>query len=191
MVAAGDPKVAAHSGPRAYRPRRMRTIPSGSDTDGWVELLGAPSRRAAARQHLLGLGDRSVPALRRGLHHPDPAVRLACAGLLDRLADDGSIEDLVAALDDPDPTVVRRALHALACDECKEGACRPGEDLFVPKALQLLRAADPDLRAGAIDTLGKVLDRRPDVAAALVEVAAHDPVRGMREMARRRPDGHA
>jgi HEAT repeat protein len=169
----------------------MRSVPSGSDAHAWVELLGVTTRRAAARQHLLGLGARAVPALRRGMHHEDPAVRLACAGLLDRLADDDSIEDLVAALDDPDVAVVRRALHALACDACKEGACRPGEELFVPKALELLRDPDADVRAGAIDTLGKVIGRRPDVAAALADVAEHDPVRGMREMARARLAGRA
>lgn len=164
----------------------MRTVPRGSDAEAWVELLGSASRRAAARQHLLGLGARAVPALRAGMHHDDPAVRLACAGLLDRLADDASVEDLVAALDDPDVAVVRRALHALACDECKEGECRPGEELFVPKALELLRHPDPDMRAGAIDTLGKVVGRRPEVADALADVAEHDPVRGMREMTRAR-----
>ena len=99
--------------------------------------------------------------------HGNPMVRRQCANLLDALADEASFLDLVAALDDDDPQVLKRALHALACDQCKENECRPGEEMFVPRALELLRHANPDVRAGAIDTLGKIAGRRPDVADAL------------------------
>jgi len=113
-------------------------------------------------------------------------VRRQCASILDHLADELSFVDLVAALDDDDPGVLKRALHALACDQCKENECRPGEDLFVPRALELLHSANPDIRASAIDTLGKVVSRRPEVAEALADVALHDRDRGLRAMARRR-----
>ena len=113
-------------------------------------------------------------------------VRRTCVSILDHLVDDESLPKLVAALDDPDPEVCKRALHALACDQCKDGACRPGEDLFVPRAIEIARHhVNPDLRAGAIDTLGKVV-RRADVAAVLALIADTDPDAGLRAMAEQR-----
>ena len=164
----------------------MRGTPAGSDYDGWVRLLARDGTRQRAKRHLWRCGPAVVPALRRGLQHPSADVRRSCVNLLDRLLDEDAVADLVAVLDDEDPSVLGRALHALACDQCKEGACRPGEDLFVPRALDLLASPDPDVRASAIDTLGKVSDRRPDVAAALRAVADGDPDPGLRGMARRR-----
>jgi HEAT repeat protein len=120
------------------------------------------------------------------MHHPTPMVRRLCASILDHLADEAALVDLVAALDDEDGAVVKRALHALACDRCKEDDCRPGEELFVPRALELLHHVDPDVRAGAIDALGKVVARRPDVAEALAATARHDRDPGLRGMARHR-----
>jgi HEAT repeat protein len=164
----------------------MRGTPADTDYDGWVKRLAISSfRRQEAKQHLSAAGPPAVPAIRRGLQHDNPVVRRMCVNLLDRLVDDDAIPDLVAALDDEDADVVKRALHALACDACKEGACRPGDDLFVPKAIELLRSPNPDLRAGAIDALGKVVKRgRADVAAVLADVAVRDADRGLRGMAR-------
>ena len=166
----------------------MAHLPAGDDYDGWVAQLGSDRRRALAKGHLLRAGARAVPAIRRGLDHPKPIVRRACVNLLDHLVDEGSVADLVAALDDPDPDVKRRALHALACDQCKENACRPGEHLFVPRAISFLRpesAQEITVRAGAIDTLGKVAAHRDDATAALAYARDNDPDPGMRNMARR------
>ena len=163
----------------------MRTIPSGSDFDAWVDRLRRAGQRQEAKQHLLRAGVSALPALRRGTRHRHPAVRRVCVGMLDRLVDQDSVGDLVAALDDGDVEVRRRALHALACDACKENECRPGEDLWVPRALTLLADPDPDLRAAAVDALGKVVRHRPDAAGALAAVAERDPDRGLRGMARR------
>lgn len=164
----------------------MRRPPAPDDYDGWVAQLGVTSCRQRAKHHLAGSGAAAVPALRRGLRHPDPVVRQQCVRLFDQLVDEESLAELVLALDDTDPVVRARALHALACDRCKQGACRPGEDLWVPRALDLLRAdPDPDLRAAAIDALGKVADRLPHVAAALAEAADHDRDKRLRSMARR------
>jgi hypothetical protein len=128
-----------------------------------------------------------LPALRRGLTHRKAIVRQQCVRLFDQLVDEESLPELVLALDDEDPRVCARALHALACDRCKQNECRPGEDLWVPRALDFLRNhANPDVRAAAIDALGKVASRRPDVAAALLEAADSEPDVGLRGMARRR-----
>jgi HEAT repeat protein len=164
----------------------MPRLPAAHDFDGWVAQLAHAPRRPDAKLHLRQAGAAAVPAVRRGMQHPKAIVRQQCAGLLDFLADEAAFVDLVAALDDDDPGVLKRALHALACDQCKENECRPGEDMFVPRALALLHDANPDVRASAIDTLGKVAPRRPDVAAALADAAERDPDRGLRGMARRR-----
>jgi len=163
----------------------MARRPAPRDYHGWVSQLGHSSRRQEAKLVLLGSGHDALPAIRRGLSHTDPMVRRQCVNLLDHLVDDDSVPDLVAAVEDPDTQVAARALHALACDRCKEGACRPGEDLWVPRALALLYADDADLRAAAIDALGRVVDRRRVAAEALGRVALGDPVKGLRGRARR------
>jgi HEAT repeat protein len=164
----------------------MHRLPAARDFDGWVAQLAHSQRRQHAKLFLRQAGAPALPAVRRGMQNPNPMVRRLCASLLDFLADEAAFVDLVAALDDDDPGVLKRALHALACDQCKENECRPGEDLFVPRALDLLHDDNPDVRASAIDTLGKVAARRADVVAALADVAERDPDRGLRGMARRR-----
>ena len=164
----------------------MHRFPAATDFDGWVAQLANSERRRRAKLYLREAGQPALPAVRRGMHHPKAIVRRLCASILDHLADESALVDLVAALDDEDAGVKKRALHALACDRCKDTDCRPGEDLFVPRAVELLHHVDPDVRAGAIDTLGKVVDRRPDVADALADVALHDRDPGLRGMARHR-----
>ena len=166
-----------------------RTMPAGGDYDGWVRLLGSDAYRRRAKTHLLRSGAPTVPALRRGLQHDAAVVRRSCAALLDHLLDDDALPDLVAALDDPDPSVLKRTLHALACDACKENACRPGDDLFVPRAIELLRHPDPGVRVQAIDTLARVARRSPrdsPAAVALAGVEDEERLGGLRQMARRR-----
>jgi HEAT repeat protein len=164
----------------------MHRFPAANDFDGWVAQLANSERRRRAKIYLRGAGRPALAAVRRGMRHPKPIVRRLCASILDHLADEDAFVDLVAALDDEDPEVLKRALHALACDQCKENECRPGEELFVPRALELLQHPNPDVRASAIDTLGKVVARRPDVADALADVARHDRDAGLRGMARHR-----
>lgn len=147
--------------------------------------MGRHSRCREAKLHLLAAGPAALPAIERGLSHRNAVVRRQCVNLLDHLLDEGSLPAVVAAIDDPDDHVAARALHALACDRCKEGECRPGEDLWVPRALELLSSERADRRAGAIDALGKVADRLPVVAAALARAAAEDPDKGLRGKARR------
>ena len=170
-----------------------RAIPAGGDFDGWVRLLAHAGSRQRARRHLMQAGSPgALPALRQGLRHADPFVRRVCASILDHLVDEASLPDLVAALDDEDPDVVKRALHALACDACKENECRPTDDLFVPRAVEMLDHPDPRIRAGAIDALGKAVQRSADpaspAACALAAVHEREPVSGLRHMARRRLD---
>lgn len=163
----------------------MRRAPAANDFHGWVSQLGVASCRQRARGHLLSSGSAAVPALRRGLQHKNVMVRQQCVRIFDQLVDEESLPELALALDDRDPGVRARALHALACDRCKQGACRPGEDLWVPRALEFLGDPDPDIRAAAIDALGKVVSRLPEVRAALVAAAEADKDKGLRGLARR------
>jgi HEAT repeat protein len=164
----------------------MRRAPAPNDFDGWVSQLGFSSSRQRARIHLLMAGPPAVPALRRGLRHRKAIVRQQCVRIFDQLVDEESLPELVLALDDEDPGVCARALHALACDRCKQNECRPSEDLWVPRALDLLRNhPNPDIRAAAIDALGKVASHRPEVASALVAAAESETHKGLRAMARR------
>lgn len=165
----------------------MPGTPRASDFDGWVGQLGVDRNRQRAKRYLMSAGSPALPALRRGLKHPNAEVRRLCAAVLDHLLDEESLPDLVAALDDEDPRVLARVLHALACDLCKQNACRPGDELFVPRAFELLRDhPDPDVRAAAIDALGRVGKRRPEVAEALAEAAERERHPALRNMARRR-----
>jgi hypothetical protein len=77
--------------------------------------------------------------------------------------------------------------HTLGCDRCKEGSSRPGEDVFLPEAIRMLRE-DPDsgVRAAAATTLGQsAATRRSDVAKALVAARDGDPDRHVRKVAAR------
>jgi hypothetical protein len=184
-LGAGRNSFAVRAAP-GYVRGAMSRLPAATDFDGWVAQLAHSERRQRAKIYLREAGQAAVPAVRRGMHHPKPMVRRLCTSILDHLADEAAFVDLVAALDDEDPEVLKRALHALGCDQCKENDCRPGEELFVPRALDLLHHPSADVRASAIDTLGKVVSRRPDVAEALAQVAQHDCDSGLRGMARRR-----
>lgn len=162
----------------------MAGHPAARDFDGWVAQLARPSRYATAKRHLLEAGDEARPAVRRGLGHRDRRVRLGCVRLLDHLADPEALVDLASALDDPEPEVVRHALHALACERCKDDACPLDDSLYVPRALAYTRDPNPDLRVAAVEALALVGRRRADVAEAIRLVADDDRHPAVRNAAR-------
>ncbi len=165
----------------------MRRAPAPNDFKGWVHQLAVTSCRQRAKQHLMQSGSPALPALRYGLQHPNPIVRRSCAAILDHLVDEASIPDLVAALDDDDPGVCARVLHALACDRCKQNECRPGDDLFVPRAFELLREhPNVDVRAAAMDALANVARRSSDVAEELAEAIENERHPQLRTAGRQR-----
>ena len=113
------------------------------------------------------------------LEIPHPAVHPSsrCC-LLPRggsAADPGAMDDLVAMLGDPDARVRSSALHALTCDRCKEGSCRPIEAKVLPRAIALL-AADPDahVRAHAIGFVGRWVHTNPAAEVALLRAMRSD-----------------
>src|SRR5262249_10521278 len=126
-------------------------MPMDVDKRGFTPLIAAlavPHRAKHAYWHLVLGGPAALPAVRRGLTHSNADVRTYCARALDHLVDETAYPALIAALDDGDPRVREEALHALACDRCKDNACRPEKTDVLAKGMQLLRT-DPDRRVRA------------------------------------------
>ena len=140
-----------------------------------AELVGAFGRpdgttRFATYQALIDLGPKALPALREGLRSPDWQVRRWSAICLDRLADSETLQDLVQLLDDPHAAVRLWAVHALACDHCKDDVQCPQD--VVPRLLELVRG-DPSIRVRRMTVIMLGSELR-DVRAVpvLEEVAA-------------------
>jgi hypothetical protein len=68
------------------------------------------------------------------------------------------------------------AMHALACDRCKEGTCRSVEDDAVALAMSTM-VDDPDrqVRARAIAVVGASVHRHADAVATLRQALATEP----------------
>lgn len=144
-----------------------------TDYDRLVNELGIEHRAKAALRSLMTAGTTGTSAVRRGLKHPDPRIRARCCDVLDHFLDPDAIPELMGNLRHDDPGVRARALHALACDRCKEGTCRPAEDDVVDAAIRLL-TEDPDryVRKAVVEALGPAVHRRPEALDALI--ASHD-----------------
>jgi HEAT repeat protein len=104
----------------------------------WVEELGIAHRAQAALRGLMDAGPRATLIVRQGLQHPNPEVRVGCCKVLDHFLDESALPELIENLAHPDEEVRSWALHALACDKCKEGVCRPGEADVIPLAVEML-----------------------------------------------------
>ncbi|MER5216288.1 HEAT repeat domain-containing protein [Streptomyces sp. NPDC002838] len=143
-----------------------------------VDALGSEPRRPDAFRALLRRGPSAVPAIRRGLTHPDGKVREQCCKLLDELLVPEALDDLTARLDDPDARVRIAALHALSCERCKPDAdsCRPDRATLLPRAARLLHDdPDPHVRTHAVELVALWAHADPDALAALVRARDGDP----------------
>jgi HEAT repeat protein len=141
-----------------------------------IDQLGIPHRATAAYRMLFAMGFAALPLARQGLRHTNATVRYRCCKFLDHYLVPDVLPDLVALLDDPHPRVRVATLHALACDRCKEGACRPEEGNLLPKALRILKEdRAPHVRAMAIEVVGQYAHTNLVAEAALVESRSHDP----------------
>lgn len=150
-----------------------------------VSKLAASHHASAAYRSLLRCGLNALPAVRGGLQHEHADVRYRCCQFLDRFLMPEIIDDLVAMLDDPDARVRCSALHTLACDRCKEGACRPDEATVLPRAIALLaHDADAHVRAMAIEVVGRWVHTNPGAQAALSKAAGSDLSPTVRKKAR-------
>lgn len=150
-----------------------------------VEDLAIKHRAKAALRRLMAAGSLATPAVREGLHHPEPAVRVGCCQVLDHFMDEAALPELLENLQHKNEVVRAWAMHALACDRCKEGTCRPGEDQVLPIAADMLiHDESRRVRQMAAGLLGPSVHRRPDVLRALEYARDHDPHPVVRKIAR-------
>lgn len=165
-----------------------RTTPfldlTGVTLEDAVAMLADSHRRSVAIGKLLRAGREATPAVRRGLQHDDPEVRIACCKILDHFMDEAALPELKANVNHPHPGVRSWAIHALACDRCKEGACRPGEDDVIPLVVRALRQ-DPDrhVRAQAAGMLGPSVLRSRVALGAIEQAHREDPHPAVRKVA--------
>ena len=140
-----------------------------------VEWLAVPHRSAYAIRKLKQLGSLTVSSLRYGLQHPEHLVRVGCCIVLDHVYDDSCLPNLIENLNHPHPDVRTWALHALACDRCKKGVCRPAENLILDPAIRLL-LYDPKhkVRQMAAGMLGPSVYRSPEVLRVLQQAHQGD-----------------
>lgn len=146
--------------------------------DYWQEIenLLVKHRASEARRHLNQAGPLAVPAIRRALVHDNPYIRWFACGFLDHFLDEASLTDLVERLEDPEPSVRGRALHSLACERCKEGECRPNEEMFLPTVLRMLEQdPSPGVRTEAVNLLFQIVHRSAPAGEALVRAKEDDP----------------
>ena len=136
-----------------------------------IEELAFPHKAPEAYRILCDRGVKALSAVRAGLRHVNPDVRLHCCRFLDRYLSSETLSDLMGMLNDGDERVRCSALHTLACDRCKEGTCRLEEAEVLPKAMTLLEC-DPDahVRAMAIEVVGQFVHTN-DLAAAAISAA--------------------
>jgi len=149
-----------------------------------VETLAVPHRAKDAFWRLMAAERDALPAVRVGLRHANADVRKYCCKFLDHFVDSDGLGELVGMLDDPDPQVRVFAVHALACDRCKENTCRPDEAVVLPRAIALLQS-DPDMhvRNHAIGLVGLSVHRSAAALAALKAARETDPHPSVRKKA--------
>lgn len=166
--------------PQTEKSRRF----TDDDCHAWVENLAIKHRTKEALRYLMAAGSLATPALVQGLTHPEPAVRIGCCIVLDHHMDETALPALIENLRHENEMVRAWAMHALACDKCKEGACRPGEDQVLPLAAQMLiEDKSRRVRQMAAGVLGPSVHRRPDVLRALEYARDHDPHPVVRKIA--------
>ncbi|HJU41406.1 MAG TPA: HEAT repeat domain-containing protein [Vicinamibacterales bacterium] len=90
---------------------------------GLILQFADAERRMETLLRLNAIGDAALPAVRAGLTHPDWHIRHWCAIFLDRGGDAESLLALVPLLHDPEPHVRLWAIHSIACEHCRNGAC--------------------------------------------------------------------
>ncbi|MCZ6890316.1 MAG: HEAT repeat domain-containing protein [Gammaproteobacteria bacterium] len=155
------------------------------DYDLCVASLGVKHRQKEALRLLMKAGSAATFALRRGLRHDSPTVRVGCCQVLDHFLDPDAVPELTDNLDHANDAVRSWAMHALACDRCKEGTCRPAEDDIAPIAIRMLHE-DPSrtVRVQAAHMLGLGVHRNTDALRALEWARDHDTHPLVRKVAR-------
>ncbi|HLK26193.1 MAG TPA: HEAT repeat domain-containing protein [Caulobacteraceae bacterium] len=150
-----------------------------------VLRLAAEHHARGAFRALLALGAAALPGVRAGLTHDSRAVRYWCCRFLDHFVAAEMVDDLFEMLADPAPEVRAAAMHALACDRCKAGDCRPDAKRTLTLAMERLRC-DPDahVRAHAVGAIGEMANESGEALQAILAAAGSDPSPAVRKKAR-------
>jgi HEAT repeat protein len=154
---------------RGERARAIAGAAEMVDPDLLVEAVADhvdSRRRNAAMDALAKGGARSVPALIRGLRHPDGEVVMFSAGVLARTGSPAAIPHLVSLLDHEDINVAQQVIDSLA----------QMRSAVAVDALVKVLDRDPWLRFAAVHALGEIGDQR--AVPALAPLLADDGVRG-------------
>jgi len=154
---------------RAERARAIAGAAEMVDPDLLIEAVADQvdsRRRNAAMDALAKGGARSVPALIRGLRHPDCEVVMFSAGVLARAGSPAAIPHLVSLLDHDDINVAQQVIDSLS---------QMRATLAVDALVKVLDR-DPWLRFAAVHALGEIGDQR--AVSALAPLLEDDTVRG-------------
>jgi HEAT repeat protein len=153
---------------RAERARAIAGAAEMVDPDLLIEAVADQAdsrRRNAAMDALAKGGARSVPALIRGLRHPDCEVVMFSAGVLARTNSPAAIPHLVSLLDHSDINVAQQVIDSLS---------QMRSTLAVDALVKVLDR-DPWLRFAAVHALGEIADQR--AVSALAPLLEDDTVR--------------
>jgi HEAT repeat protein len=154
---------------RAERARAIAGAAEMVDPDLLIEAVADQDdarRRNAAMDALAKGGARSVPALIRGLRHPDCEVVMFSAGVLARAGSPAAIPHLVSLLDHDDINVAQQVIDSLS----------QMRSTLAVEALVKVLDRDPWLRFAAVHALGEIGDQR--AVSALAPLLEDDSVRG-------------
>jgi HEAT repeat protein len=154
---------------RAERARAIAGAAEMVDPDLLIEAVADQAdarRRNAAMDALATGGARSVPALVRGLRHPDGEVVMFSAGVLARTGSPAAIPHLVSLLDHEDVNVVQQVIDGLS----------QIRSTLAVEALVKVLDRDPWLRFAAVHALGEIGDQR--AVSALAPLIEDESVRG-------------
>ena len=137
---------------RSERERAIKEAAEAVEPEQLVELIATDDavRRNAALEALSKGGRRSVPALVRALHDPDPEVVMFAASTLGKTRDRSAIPHLAKILNHTDINVCQAAIESL-------GELRAASTL---DALGELLRGHTWLRFAVVHTLGEIGDPR-------------------------------
>ena len=141
------------------------TMPDMAPAD-LVAALADRESRFAAYTALVARGPAALPAIREGLTHDDWHVRCWSAMCLDQVADAETLEALVPLMRDPKSEVRLWAVHAAACDHCKEGVSCPVD--LVPLLIERIEV-DESIRVRRMATIMLGTDFRDARAVPVFE----------------------
>ena len=144
-----------------------------TDYAGWVAWLSDPLRRSRVYWHLVLSGPDAREAVVEGLGSHYVSTRRHCARARDDLVDESSFVALIDLLDDTDPLVRVAAIHGLACDRCKDDACRPVASAVLPKA-RCSTTLTRTCGRNAVELVGRFVHTHKSAEEAIVLAAEAD-----------------